>query len=44
MKIRFQIVLKKVVQPEYYLLGKLFPLVQAEASSLGDYDLETVKS
>lgn len=43
MKIKFQIVLKKVVHPEHYLLGKLYPLVQAEASSLGDYDLEAVR-
>jgi len=44
MKIKFQLILKKAVHPEHYLLSKLFPLVQAEASSLGDYDLETVKS
>jgi len=44
MKIKFQIVLKKVVNPKHYLLSKLYPLVQAEASSLGDYDLETVKT
>ncbi len=44
MKIKFLAVLKKVVHPEHYLLSKLFPLVQAEASGLGDLDLETVRS
>lgn len=44
MKIKFQLVLKRVVEPEHYLLNKLYPLVQAESSTLGDYDLETVRS
>lgn len=44
MKIKFQLILKRAIYPEHYLLSKLFPLVQAEASSLGDFDLATVRS
>jgi hypothetical protein len=41
MKIKFQLVLKKIVQPEHYLSSKLFNLIKAHDNL--DYDLETVK-
>src|SRR2546423_1113122 len=42
MRVTFQIILKKPVYPQYFLSKKLFEVVQAEASAIGDYNFETV--
>lgn len=42
MRVTFQIVLKTPIYPQHYLATKLYAVVQAESSAIGDFDFETI--
>lgn len=44
MKTNFQLILKRSVYPEYFVLTHLYPIIESESLNIGDFDRAAVKS